>query len=437
MYYDAGQTYVASALLATVLLSSAFQMIIVTVIHRHRGFGPLALELIVVLSGFKPLLDTRRMLKHGTSHKRVGAPAGTKAERTSCKLVELVFEAVPSVIIVIFTTLASGVTSYVPLLSIGVSLLTIATTSTGIYFGFDQDADGRMREPMIYGAIRDSAWHQAVTRVALYLFSFVHCALKLFAIAALLLLSKVALAVYLTVPMALYLVIKALRGDLCYWVPRSGLRIAVFSRVTTKIFVDVTGNPQFRSAPLTFSPVRVRAGAILREGRRWFCSVPLELGGASWLASVLETPCASVATCAAYFFFHEGEHKLAGNMLFGALGSLLIVWAAALLTFLLSLNREYLHTFYARETGTQYTESWFHHHLGNDRLRIDIFGFNERLFSSDLRAALLSWVHASFAAWTSESGTWFTPAVQATLPAWAIPSLLNGVDIDRAAPPAS
>jgi hypothetical protein len=36
-----------------------------------------------------------------------------------------------------------------------------------------------------------------------------------------------------------------------------------------------------------------------------------------------------------------------------------------------------------------------------------------------------------------ESATWFTPAVQATLPAWAIPSLLNGVDIDRAAPPAS
>ncbi len=47
MYYDAGQTYVASALLATVLLSTAIQMTIVTVIHRHRGFGPLALELIV------------------------------------------------------------------------------------------------------------------------------------------------------------------------------------------------------------------------------------------------------------------------------------------------------------------------------------------------------------------------------------------------------
>jgi hypothetical protein len=236
-------------------------MSIVTVNHRHRGFGPLALELIVVLSCFKPLLDTRRMLKHGTSHQHVGAPAGTQAERTSYKLVELVFEAVPSVIIVIFTTLVSGVTSYGPLLSIGVSLLTIATASTGIYFGFDQDADRRLRAPMFYGAVRDSTWHQAATslRVALYLLSFVHCALKLFTIAALLLLSKVVLTVYLTVPMALFLVSKALRGDMYYWVPRSGLKTAVATRVTAKIFVDVTGNPHFRSAPLTFLPMRVRA----------------------------------------------------------------------------------------------------------------------------------------------------------------------------------
>ena len=166
-----------------------------------------------------------------------------------------------------------------------------------------------------------------------------------------------------------------------------------------------------------------------------FCSIPVDLGGASWLASVLETPCASAATCAAYFYFHEGDHKLAGSTLFGALGSLLIVWAAALITFLLSLDGAYLRTFYSLETGPQYLESLFHHHLGNDRLRIDTFTYNERLFSSDLRAALLSWTHASYAAWTSEAGTWFTPSVQATLPPWAIPSLLNGVDIDRAAPP--
>jgi hypothetical protein len=113
--------------------------------------------------------------------------------------------------------------------------------------------------------------------------------------------------------------------------------------------------------------------------------------------------------------------------LFGALGSLLIVWAAALLTFLLSLDKAYLHTFYSIETGPQFTAGLFHHHLGNDRLRIDIFTYNERLFSSDLHADILSWAHASFASWTSESATWFTPAVQATLPLWAIPSLLNGV----------
>jgi len=59
--------------------------------------------------------------------------------------------------------------------------------------------------------------------------------------------------------MALFLVSKALRGDMYYWVPRSGLKVAVAFRVLIKIFVDATGNPHFRSAPQTNSPMRARA----------------------------------------------------------------------------------------------------------------------------------------------------------------------------------
>ncbi len=71
VYYLVGMTDVASAYLTTVLLSMLIQMVGVTYNHRQRGFGPLVLELLIVLSCFKPLVDTRRVLN---AHKIVGAP---------------------------------------------------------------------------------------------------------------------------------------------------------------------------------------------------------------------------------------------------------------------------------------------------------------------------------------------------------------------------
>jgi hypothetical protein len=121
----------------------------------------------------------------------------------------------------------------------------------------------------------------------------------------------------------------------------------------------------------------------------------------------------------AYYLFYDGEHKMPDTMLFGALGVLLTMWVVGLGTFLLSLDRAYLHTFYTVETSLQFVERWFAHNVGNDPLRAVIFTFNERLWHS-FRPAVVDWVHLRYAAWTSEE--WFTPAVQATIPAWAIPN---------------
>jgi hypothetical protein len=236
-------TDVASAYLTTVLLSMLIQMVGVTYNHRHRGFGPLVLELLIVLSCFKPLVDTRRVLN---AHKIVGAPVDARFERTGCKMVELVVNAVPSVIIVIRSALASGVTSYVPLFSIGTSLLSIATISTGTFFGFDQDPEGRLHSPMFYGCVRAGPLLQALTRVSLYILSLAHPAAKLVSVAMLLLLSKTALALYLTGNIGVYLLYKAARGDVFYWTPHSGIKVALLMRALNFLFVDMTANPHFR-----------------------------------------------------------------------------------------------------------------------------------------------------------------------------------------------
>ena len=141
------------------------------------------------------------------------------------------------------------------------------------------------------------------------------------------------------------------------------------------------------------------------------------------MATIVETQFSFIATCIAYSLCYDGGNKLTDPMVFGVLGAVLAVWIAALGTFLLSVNRAYLHTFYSLETGPQFAERQFLHHVGNDEVRMAVFQINERLWSSSLRTAVTAWAHASYVAWTSQA--WFTADVKELVPTWAIPNLLN------------
>jgi hypothetical protein len=129
---------------------------------------------------------------------------------------------------------------------------------------------------------------------------------------------------------------------------------------------------------------------------------------------VLENPCTCIVTCVVYSQCYPGEHTIPDAALFGALGTLVAVLLASLGTFLLGLDRAYLHPFYSRETGPQFVERQFMYHVANDELRSDIFTYKERLWRS-FRAAVISWALARYVVWTAQA--WFTPAVhwQATI----------------------
>ena len=76
--YLAGNTGLASALLATVLLSMSFQILIVVVVHRQHGKRRLMLEILFVVTGVKPFVDMWRIL---TGKANVGAPMDAQSER--------------------------------------------------------------------------------------------------------------------------------------------------------------------------------------------------------------------------------------------------------------------------------------------------------------------------------------------------------------------
>ena len=125
--YLAGNTGLASALLATVLLSMSLQILIVVVVHRHQGNRRLMLEILIVVTGVKPFVDVWRILN---GKANVGAPMDTLSERTACKTVEIVVESAPTALIQMDDLLGATKLSFSTVFSIVMSCLSIATITT-------------------------------------------------------------------------------------------------------------------------------------------------------------------------------------------------------------------------------------------------------------------------------------------------------------------
>ena len=162
--YLAGNTGLASALLATVLLSMSFQILIVVVAHRHHGKRRLMLEILFVVTGVKPFVDVWRIL---TGKANVGAPMDIMNERAACETVEIVVESVPTALIQMNNLLGATQLSFSTVFSIVMSCLSIATITTGMFFDYDTDPAQRALSPMFYGAVPDSTMRKLLVRVAM------------------------------------------------------------------------------------------------------------------------------------------------------------------------------------------------------------------------------------------------------------------------------
>jgi hypothetical protein len=220
--YRDGNIGLASALLATVLLSMSLQMLIVLVNHRHHGKRCVMLEVLFVITGVKPFVDMWRILS-GTAN--VGAPMDSKTERVGCEMVEIVCESVPTALIQMHGLLGSAKLNFATVFSIVMSCLSIATITTSMFLGKDTDPAKRMHSPMFYGAVPDSTIRKLLVRVAmhatgctwrleleqqfvqvsLFLFVLAHATGKITTIPLLLKTSPAALPAYLGGAMAFYL----------------------------------------------------------------------------------------------------------------------------------------------------------------------------------------------------------------------------------------
>jgi hypothetical protein len=387
--YSAGNTDLGSALLSTIILSNAVQIIVVINQHRHRGIRRVAQEICFVVCGFKPFVDTTRLVGNVEID---GLPMSISTERAICEVIEMVCEAIPAAIIQIVYVLDGSQLSLAIILSIAASCVAIAAMSCGIFVSKDRAAENKLYDPAFYGATRDSRMPRAVTYVSLFLLQLSHVVAKLATVSLLFTTSGKALAAYISGTMALYLAYKLARRDWWWWPVGTGPTLSFLGRLIPKVFTDFTGNPHFRH--------------------------PLDLGGACWLITLLETQCAFIATCFVYSHFNHNAGKIERGILLAFLGTITGVWAVALLAFLLSIQRSHLPTFASLETAEQYVHRHFRQDHGNDERRAAIFQYNRRLWQP-FYPEIHAWVASSHGSWVGMA--WYTDAVRATIPSDLLP----------------
>jgi uncharacterized membrane protein len=299
------------------------------------------------------------------------------------------------------------------------SCLSIATITTGMFFDYDTDASRRSQTPMFYGAVPNSTirkllvrvrscqttrvrphWLDAMSsrfafvQVSLFLFVLAHAAGKLTTIPLLLKTSPAALATYLVGAITLYVLYKLARRDFQCWIPTAGAGVSLVYRAVIKLYVDFSGNPQFRH--------------------------PLDLGGAVYLLAMFETQAALVASTVAYSRFYSGDDKIDNTPLFTALAVLVGTWVVALGAFLLSINRTHLNTFVSTETGPRFLRRRFDLLAGNDEQRMEIFCNHPSMWVS-FADVVQAWVAQQYP--TISVQPWFTPEVKALIPNAFLPPL--------------
>ena len=136
------------------------------------------------------------------------------------------------------------------------------------------------------------------------------------------------------------------------------------------------------------------------------------------MLTVTETQVMLVASAVAYSQFYDGDDKVGDMPLFTAVTVLVGMCVLALGTFVLSINRAYMRTFFSPETGAQFVRGRFEHFAGSDERRLIIFGTHPALwasFAKDVEA----WVKDRYAAMAVQP--WYTPDVAAQIPAEFLP----------------
>jgi hypothetical protein len=252
----AGQSLRAFALLAMIVVNLAAQALMVILQTAHRGWHAIWWELSIVFSLLKPAIDAVRV---AGGYERVdGAPLDPLAEMVICKCSEMTFESIPGGLAQAVFLLDGGDWTTSAVVSVVLSCVSTAFTTTTIDFDLDTNKGYRSKYPKFYGYILDTSAGHFRVFMLLFVYHFSHTLGNTFCMAVLSHTSWLWLVAYLLADHCSFILYKLARGDLVYWIPGLGVSLSMLARFVVKVIVDFTGYARSQPA-LGFRPHTVVA----------------------------------------------------------------------------------------------------------------------------------------------------------------------------------
>ena len=232
--------------------------------NYRRGFKRTVIELIPVLTCFKPCIDAFRVASG--SKMQPGNLFDPLTEMTYTKCIEMFAESIPGVLIQLSAIATTDKVSSSTIIwtSLAASALTTGYTAATISYNFDTDPSRREEDANFYGYVPEDIKRSVITFMSMAVFSSCTLMVRSSTLVILGLISYKYAVGFFSLDMLLYLAIKIVRNDFAYWIPGSGISSLVMSltmRVVIKSIVDFTQITHFRH--------------------------PYELGGVYWCVGVL------------------------------------------------------------------------------------------------------------------------------------------------------
>jgi hypothetical protein len=304
---------------------------------------------------------------------------------------EAATESLPASVLQVFALLSTKKRSKVALASVAISILTTSFTMTIMSFDYDLSPKKRAANPEFYGFVRSDA--RMVTLALMFMFTCFQVLSKVFACGLMLAVDPQALSTYIAIDVGSMIVYKALRRELLYASVRFSpvtLALSIIQRASCKLLIDCSG---------------------YMLGRH-----PYEMGGAYWMFCVALTPVLSIAS-AHYYNLNSGKLgyvKLGSNTVWLIVGGINLLWVGSFVTFIRTIDPDYLHTFRQTMSGSQFTVNAFRK-ADTDEKKAAIFKRQFHVWKS-IEGEVRTWVHANIAEWEKEKPEWYTKKLIQRIP---------------------
>jgi hypothetical protein len=382
------------ASLASLMVSIGLQMLGVWIIDRKLGKKRVLRECIPILLGYKPAVDAYRVATG--AKQEAGQSSDAMGEMISMKVIEMLAEAIPGVIIQLMAIATSDkdveTTAW---LSVAVSAITTGFASATISYDLDTDPAKREKTPDFYGYIPAEANKRTVVFVSMLLYTAGMLLIRCMTIVLLGLMGGSWAILYIGADLGLYLLIKVLRGDFWWWLPVGGkaeIVESILGRVNVKIIVDFTSIAHFRH--------------------------PLDVGGAYWLFGLVLTMVSLPVSQYIYLlspYVDDNPTDIASFIVKYIIPTTTI----CLGVFFFIIEKKYLHTFWSTQRGKDLTMAYFLEGE-SDAMKFEVFSYSRHHWHS-IEGEIKKWVELNWAQWEEQRPEWFTDQLKANVPVEFIP----------------